>query len=524
MLLRQLLSEEAHTLSIQHYRHVALRLLRRLSRGTRGSLELRYLLDDLLAGTPPTGQGGTLHDDIRQLGELLSSISIPLIANPPKAKRHLSADPEEKDGHGGHPKRTKRALEDVQMLYNYLIPLPAPVSSAAGVPSPAAPSIKSLLAKPGRSAEPNIPGSDSIPTLQHLFARLKTLIPIRGRFIARARELERLCSIPSPTTDDTLAALGELGDTIAELCAPVRDAEAQALKDTIAASRQYRSLGSPLVQESINASLRQTGRMVEHMHRDMKQFSLGLTTVSHSEEELGASVRAEGMKRERAAIGDLLDAQGGSALSRTSDWQRSRTGEATISRTSVLAALIDALFSSAPVNIRVEGHSTPSSNVLPPILYSAHRHLLIIQNWLQAIVILATLSTLVTAQTAARDWTERVWTLLAEELESGSQESPLRLASIADEVIRASGQHLAADRVAKIRMDVARMVRLDDPVYKLLSRRLRDGLVAAQVDTEATVGQLRGYHITPLPVQIDEVHAHIRKLVYWACECWQIPG
>ena len=485
-LLRQLLSTETHISNNGHYRHVALRLLRRLSHGSRGSLELRYLLDDLLASSPQPMQGGTLHDDIKQLAELLSSISIPLIRNPPKAKRHLSADPEEKDVRGEPPKRTKRALEDAQMLYNYLIPLPKPVSSAAGVPSPATPSIKSLLAKPGDSTDPSIPESDEIPTLPHLFARLKTLIPLRGRFITRARELERLCNVPLPTTDDTLATLTELGDTIAELCAPVRDAEARALKDNIAASRQYRSLGDPLLQESIATSLRQASGLIEHMHRDMKQFSLGLTTVSHSEEELADSVRAEGMKRERAAIEDLLDGEGGSALSRTSDWQQSRTGDAALSRTSVAAALFDALFSSEPVTMTAEDHSMPSSDVLPPILYLARRHLFLMQNWLQAIVVLATLSTLVAAQTVARDWSKRVWTLLAEELESGNQDSPLRLASIADEVIRADGQQLSEDRVAKIRTNVERMVRLDDPVYMLLSRRLRDGLVAAQMDVRCT--------------------------------------
>lgn len=142
------------------------------------------------------------------------------------------------------------------------------------------------------------------------------------------------------------------------------------------------------------------------------------------------------------------------------------------------------------------------TNLLPPHFLFVAPKLLQLQNRLQAITIAASLRALArlpVAPASARndgtnvqDLVERVWSLLEGEIDLGDEGSSSQLGStkiinLADEVIRARRQSsptgaISAEEEARVRRDVERTLHPDDPVFRLLHRRLCDGLTTQTLD------------------------------------------
>jgi len=156
----------------------------------------------------------------------------------------------------------------------------------------------------------------------------------------------------------------------------------------------------------------------------------------------------------------------------------------------LISRLLQALTSSVPVTCHPFDQS---SNALPPQFFFSRSSLLYIQNYLQALVVSASLKSLLRLpikSDMASDFIPRVWTLLKAEIdkedhpmrgahapqEDGPEEGQTKLRNLADEVIRAArslpNPPTDAGEV-ELRAAVERTLRLTDPVFLLLQGRLR---------------------------------------------------
>lgn len=476
----------------------AVRLLRRLENGTKGNLELRYLLEDLVERLASREQT-QLVSDIRKFATVLQSIQIPLKPN----KRRL----EEVEADARR-KRRKRDLQDAQLLYNYLIPLPVPQQGQKRS------TVASLLNQP-----PSPNRSDPSPepaSLPALYGIIQSLVPERGKFVDVKARLADGCRKPQASLAESIEILYDLVQLAAKLCAPARDAQARDLMAQVEACREHAARGTDeaLLREKWEEAKRATARLLQSMQRDMQLFELGLTAACNSEEELLRTVKAEAMKREMEAV---KTSDGQEALSEAAAWVRACLGDAAkLDRQNLRTALIEALFRPSPVTI---GRDSAEQKVIPPIFALAMEHLFLLQNRLQAAVVLATLAILVPLTSSGGEWAERVHTLLLSEIDpvAGTTEI-LKLGNVADEIIRAVRP--GAEQEIKLRASVERMVSLGDPVYKLLSSRLRTAFGTGGTAVEA----VKGFQTIPLPAELKHIDLSIKAVLDWACESWQIPS
>ena len=490
--LDQLLREYARSSGEdRHASRVAVRLLRKLRNGTKGNLELRYLLDDLvesLAGEEQT----QLNTDLRKFADALRGIEIPLKSRSKRPKE------EDADSDAARQKRQRRSMQDAQLLYNYLIPLPLPLADKRR------PAVASLLEQPGTIEVK----SANTPSLSSLFALLEPLSPERGTLAAKKAELGALCSQPDILISKSIDTLYELVLLTAQLCAPVRDEQAKALIAQVEACREYAATKQETAEEAYTKAMSDTAALLRDMQRDIKLFKLGLTAACNTDEQLVAVIRTEAMKREKQA----LTADSASAYQASKDWVVQMLGSnATFDRQNLHRALVEILFKPVPVSMQ-------EPDGLPPIFNLAVQHLFLLQNRLQAVTILATLATIVPVTSAASDWSERLHTLLLSEI--GAQESSddtIKLANVADETVRAVQPDIAQEK--ELRASVERMVSLHDPVYKLLNSRLK----AAFLADVKTVDPVKGFQVTPLPAELQEIHVVINSILDWACESWEVP-
>ncbi|BGP01486.1 hypothetical protein RTG_02721 [Rhodotorula toruloides ATCC 204091] len=185
-------------------------------------------------------------------------------------------------------------------------------------------------------------------------------------------------------------------------------------------------------------------------------------------------------------------------------------GESTVLPKDLVAnSLVEMLFKDQAVDFHNE------QNCPPPIFFIPLFALVYLQNQFQALIVLACLATLVgstpapscTSSISAPDnltpFVERLWTILQSEIgptalrrtpmagdpSSNAPPSATRIANLADEVIShrrtmlvASGATLSSEEEARLRAGVERILRYEDPVYKLLKGRLKASVEAALVD------------------------------------------
>lgn len=328
-----------------------------------------------------------------------------------------------------------------------------------------------------------------------------------------------------------LKAVRECVDALGRLCAPARDDAVRSLADEI-----DRALAGPASDSSsaLVDLVRRTLKVARGMERDVRRFRAGAVVHLASEAELSGVVREEAGARERALVEGWCGGADGvrretrgwcaRALGRAQS-DSEGAGDAGASKEDVAAALVETLFSDKAVALPPFASSDssaphddassdpapppppPPGNLLPAILLAPSATLFELQNRLQALTILACLLILSPSADPAR-----LWALLESEVapptapppgangeeaaprDPVSEPSPTRIAHLADELLPRAGPSpppakadADADAEARrLRAAVERVLRYEDPVWRLLHGRLRDAVKGA------VVGAVRG--------------------------------
>ncbi|KAK9895365.1 hypothetical protein P389DRAFT_172965 [Cystobasidium minutum MCA 4210] len=580
-----------------HCRHVAIKLLRRFKNGTRGALELRYLLEDLLSSLPNSSIANDAtsaltredpYKDLRAFANLFTGqngVKVPLNSKP---KRPASIDAA---GLVSDTKRSKvdavselaslqKGLADVQSLYdlfNDVGAYPSSNSSRSSISQLLSQALSAESTSLGRSATRDASAHDtgrsSANTLDvaSLHKSVNRFLPPPPRGQALRDRTDALFSkadgfnLPK-TSNDSISSLLDflegLTDILARLCAPIRDAQVKAIKDILASSREYVSIGidRTKLDKAVKDGENQIQKLVQDMQHDLHLFNLGITVATTNEEELRTTIRREAMEREKKVIMKLY----GDPLQKTKIWVQGFSPSAApltpdrLCRADLARCLVEALFKPQPVSVHEQpaGPAPPSTlngsngtqdNVLPPILHMAAKHLFVTQNRLQAFTILATLNTLVPPSLAqcrtisgnsgvSTTWSERVWVLLTSAmLDDNGHSTPngydegsthVKLANLADEVVqilretKLDGSATTSIDEEKVRSSVDRMLRLEDRVFALLHGRLKNALMEALVNGQAL--QVKGFSIVPLPVEMSITSKQLTGILDWECECWNV--
>lgn len=281
--------------------------------------------------------------------------------------------------------------------------------------------------------------------------------------------------------------LREVVTSLRKRCAPVQDQE---LDDLL------RSLDEPPLRSSRPISLatlvvdtvKSILRISDTMKEQLSQFVLGNMT----EQQLQSAISKQAKTKERKDILDIWKSWRIECSWRT--WLESYqpsfqvNGVAAESQFKWVIRLVQALGSSTPISCQLPTREPQSiENSLPPIFFFSAPALLEIQNYLQALVIAASLRTLIRVPQGAQagdtmSLMERLWILLKAEIidEPGSGET--KLVNLADEVVRArqlDGAMLSGEQETRLRTAVARTLNHDDPVFVLLQKRILKALVDA---------------------------------------------
>lgn len=320
-------------------------------------------------------------------------------------------------------------------------------------------------------------------------------------------------SLPLPPTSFPLrSALGTLREILNALrtrCAPVHDQSIDAL---IALLDDPPEVALPTIVVNVTRGIWQ---LSEQMKEDLAQFVLG----TMGEDQLHAAIVQEAAAREKEFIHRLC----GPSQVRES-WQnwlaelaipggqgQPTPGSLTI-KERFIRRLTQALAANCPVTCDLfistesstsdsaaearshEGGSTQSTlfNALPPPLLFVTPTLLYIQNYLQALVIAASLRALIrlphpsTVQTSSndglpeRDFEERVWLLLKADIDGEPSADGTKLVNLADEVVRVSrlsnGGKLDSAEESRLRAAVDRTLQPNDAVFILLQKRLMQSI------------------------------------------------
>ncbi|KAG1734730.1 uncharacterized protein EDB91DRAFT_1146564 [Suillus paluster] len=339
-----------------------------------------------------------------------------------------------------------------------------------------------------------------IKLLYHdLLIALKPLLPPRHPVIIT------LSSPLSPTSSPLDSAIMHLREVVVSLrarCAPVQDRELDDLLHSLdeppPRSSRPTSLAT-LVAEAVKSIL----KISEMMKDQLSQFVLG----SMTEQQLQSAVSKQAKVKERNIILDLWKHYRIESnwliwlLSCQPSFQVS--GIAAELRFKWIVRLVQALGSSTPISCRLPTRTLSTTNPgphvaeppdpsppfidnsLPPIFFFSVRALLEIQNYLQALVIAASLRTLIRAPQGAQasdamSFMERIWILLKAEIIEEPGSGDTKLVHLADEVVRArqlDGTILSAEEETRLRAAVARTLNPDDAVFMLLQKRVLKALV-----------------------------------------------
>ena len=326
-----------------------------------------------------------------------------------------------------------------------------------------------------------------------------------------------------PSSYPLRSAAGHIHNILVELrqrCAPARDAEVDALlRDT------EPNIPEADLPHAVVRTVRAVFQLVEEMTSDLHEFTL----ANLSDSELRELVIAEAGRRERELVTRLYG--GIIGIRRPWDeWASAAPSDAPV--TTLFGELDSPSFAwvyhlirslGTPIAISVtkppfaeyppEPGSLPlptstQQNVLPPPFLLSSPTLFRIQNLLQAVVVCACLHLLlpqraspsvspgtVTSEVEDNNFTARIWVLLNSEIDRGGHvEAETKLIHLEDEVVRAYRSRTqntpssplsprdtvsagpAVEGEARIRADVRRIVRTDDPVFKVLMKRAAEAI------------------------------------------------
>ena len=261
----------------------------------------------------------------------------------------------------------------------------------------------------------------------------------------------------SPTSSPLRSAsshLRTLLSVLRERCAPLRDTELDAL-----ISRLEDPPPADLPKACVETVQGIFG-VADKMKADLADFVVGTWT----EQDARRWIRRESIERERSVVLQMFSVQ--MVKDSYHEWLGSSSEAGTLS---VVARLIKALSSSDPVS-----PFPPSDNMLPPQFIFIAFDLLKIQNLLQALVIAASLRSLVRpVDNPDANWLSRVWALLEMEVErGGSEAAETKLLNLEDEVVQAAKSPEDVGSEGRLREAVRRTLRPQDPVFVLLQSRL----------------------------------------------------
>ncbi|KAI0745034.1 hypothetical protein C8Q76DRAFT_764454 [Earliella scabrosa] len=366
--------------------------------------------------------------------------------------------------------------------------------------------------------------STQLPRLKQLYedilAAIKPLLP-------RSHPILVTLALPlSPTSAPLRSAVMHLREILVALrerCSPARDSHIDRLIQAVDEPNQLSSTEdlATLVTDTARAIL----ELTEVMKEDLSQFVLG----SMDEKDLKVMITQQAMLREKALILRLwppsrLEPSWKAWLSELDPSMFRHIESVQPSHRRWTLRLVQALGTGSAVNcpiptVRLPGtephadvgdegersHEVPHPpNSLPPPFFVTCPALLAVQNYLQALVITASLRSLVRLPPQPRvsptdtptesrptSFTQRVWTLLKASVDEEPGAEDTKVVNLADEVVRvrracADGEHACGpEEEARLRAAVDRTLQPRDPVFLLLQKRLLQALATWLVSSPA---------------------------------------
>lgn len=310
----------------------------------------------------------------------------------------------------------------------------------------------------------------------------------------------------SPTSFPLRSAVTHLRELLVCLrsrCAPIRDAQI----DTLVKNLDDLSPIAPMsdVAHLVVDTVRSILELSELMKEDLSQVVVG----SMSEKQLRAVLVAQAVEQERKVVFSLWRPdrvhelwtswlESGSPTSQPApDGGQERRWVARLTQALGLTVPVSCPLPTKPmpgsdgaVEASDAAAPSPPTNILPPPLFFVCPTLLYMQNYLQALVIAATLRSLVRlpnhllhhpaapGEPDQQSFMSRIWTLLRTEVDEQPGAGDMKIVNLADEVVRvrrrfsSGGDALDPDEEAKLRAAVDRTLQPTDPVFALLQKRL----------------------------------------------------
>jgi len=320
-------------------------------------------------------------------------------------------------------------------------------------------------------------------------------------------------------------------------CAPFRDGEIdRQLEKLETLPPRLSHVGGRVsaIATLITHSLEALMTIIDYMKSDLHDFVLG----SMNEEQLGVLVMREAKLRERAVVielwfpsNQLEDSRRG--MDTIQDAWRSwckKAGGDVPEEHRWKSRLLQALFAAHPVSctpplqVMHNGDDTTliAKNELPPQLFFSSASLYRLQDYLQAVIIAATLRSLIrlllpapssSTQASVHDFMQRVWALLEAEfvpVPRAADDNPLKLINLEDELVRTSKLvvgTLDSTEEQRLRRTVRRTLKPSDPVFSLLQKRLMDALLNLVVESPSK----RAAETPGLLKAGRGLHSHSRK-------------
>ncbi|KAL1718893.1 hypothetical protein EV715DRAFT_273125 [Schizophyllum commune] len=358
-----------------------------------------------------------------------------------------------------------------------------------------------------------------------IYEAIKDLLPPGHRVLS-------VLSAPYPPPSvsplhTTIALLRDTLSALKERCAPIRDEKIDQILSELDRAPPYSSedslhpeqraehqaITSRIVIDSIQALI----SLAQEMKSDLTQTVLGVMT----EQQIRTIVTKEARIRERELILTLMSKD--TVKEAWSAWANEVKARANAPELPAwIARLLEALGANVPVAANMiqyisqpsdsaESRPPPPPNNLPPPLFFCAPDLFRLQNHLQALVIVASLRSLVnipqmshnsqSPSFTSNDLTHRLWTLLEAEIKpehgAGASAGETKIINLADEVLRArrqayadggapnTGEGSRANALSpqedeqKVRAAVERTLRAEDPVFALLQKRVVEWLARA---------------------------------------------
>ncbi|KDQ21463.1 hypothetical protein BOTBODRAFT_25904 [Botryobasidium botryosum FD-172 SS1] len=308
--------------------------------------------------------------------------------------------------------------------------------------------------------------------------------------------MQTLASPPSPTSAPLRSAAIHLRSVLSDLrarCAPIRDTEIDILLDTLS-----QDVSAEDLPRAVAMGFKGTLELAERMQGDLRDHTLD--ALPHAPEgELLLAMRAHARAREREVVQRVW---GGLDHIKKSwrAWAHSiQMADGEPSKQKWRGKLVEALGTPVTISFDFPSHnhnyahaSYTTSNTLPAPFLVPFPILFYVQNLIEALVICASIRSLIPASPPSTttntpdprsSLTQRVWILLRGEIDGGGPGSAegageTKIAHLEDEVVRAFKRARGPDAVMTgveedgLRAAVRRVLRVEDPVSKLLAARV----------------------------------------------------